>query len=82
MGKIVLEGGQGISQAGRVKQWLCMVKKVYVFIYLFIYLFIYIFIYLNSITPSYKTNLHGASIKHDTLKWQNVIKKISAVSQT
>ena len=78
MGKIVLEGGQGISQAGRVKQWLCMVKKVYVFIYLFIY----IFIYLNSTTPSYKTNLHGASIKHDTLKWQNIIKKISVVSQT
>ena len=56
MGKIVLQGGQGSFQAGRVKQWLLMVKKVY------------LFIYLNSITPSYKTNLHGASIKHDTLK--------------
>lgn len=69
MGKIVLQGGQGSFQAGKVKQWLWMVKKVY------------LFIYLNSITPSYKTNLHGESIKHDTLKWQSAMKKVYVVSQ-
>ena len=36
--------------------------------HLFIYLFIYLTHYLFSITRSYKTNLHRASIKYDTLK--------------
>ena len=33
------------------------------------------------ITRSYKTNLHRASIKHDTQKWQNTIKEVNVVSQ-
>ena len=41
--------------------------------YLFIYLFIYLIHYLISITRSYTTNWHRASIKYDTLKWQNTI---------
>ena len=40
----------------------------YLFIYLLIYLFIYLIHYLISITRSYKTNLHRASIKYDILK--------------
>ena len=41
---------------------------IYFLIYLFIYLFIYLIRYLFSITRSYKTNLHRASIKYDILK--------------
>ena len=41
---------------------------IYLFIHLFIYLFIYLIHYLISITRSYKTNSHRASIKNDTLK--------------
>ena len=41
---------------------------IYLLIYLFIYLFIYLIHYLISITRSYKTNLHRASIKYDILK--------------
>ena len=37
--------------------------------------------YLNSITSSYKSNLHRVLIKHDTLKRQNTIKKFNVVSQ-
>ena len=42
----------------------------YLFIYLFICLFIYFHLiqYLNSIAPSYKTNLHRALIKHGYTK--------------
>ena len=36
---------------------------------------------LNSITRSYKSNLHRALIKHDTLKRQNTIKKVNVVDQ-
>ena len=44
-------------------------------------LFVYLILHLNSITRCYKTNLYRASMKHDTLKWQNIIKKVNVVSQ-
>ena len=48
---------------------------------LFTYLINHLIHYLISITRSYKTNLHRASIRHGTLNWQNTIKKVNAVSQ-
>ena len=59
-------------------------KRKPVFLHIWSSVAFRMFILFNSlfkIARSYKTNIHLASIKHDTLKWQNTIKKVNVVGQ-